>query len=122
MSRVATPGYVYFLKAEDTSMVKIGKTKNDPKLRRKDIRNMSPVHLYSIGLLSAPDYSKLEREMHELFAPYRHHGEWFEFPDDQVSCLKRSVKRKKNKHPKDGGNMLFDEKTFRDFWNREIYG
>lgn len=104
-------GNVYFLKAAESNLIKIGKTNGDVLKRKREIQNMSPVHLYALGVLQNDNYHKLEKEFHELFAPYRSHGEWFEFSRAHRAALKKSFRKKGD---------VFDMQTFKNFWKREI--
>lgn len=108
--RTGKEGYVYFLKAAESSLVKIGKT-NDIKARKKGIQTMSPVHLYTIGALSCVDRHKLERDLHELFAPLRSHGEWFDF-EGRVGSLKKCFRKKER---------TFPYEDFERFWKGNIF-
>ncbi len=113
-------GFVYFLKGEGTNMVKIGKTSNRPSERKNSIQNMSPVQLYTLGLICCPNkvsMDKTEKELHELFAAYRSWGEWFCFENEELSILKAMIKnRKKNK------DRIFDKEQFTRFWTKKIHG
>lgn len=107
-------GYVYFFKDEHSSLVKIGKTRNDYKKRKKEIQNMSPAWLYPIGVIGTPNCSKAEREMHEIFAPIRAHGEWFDF-EGRIGTLKKCFKYKNAKEQK-----IFPSIQFREYWRKEM--
>lgn len=102
-------------------MVKIGRTNDSNGRRKKEIQNMSPVLLYSIGKIKSPNAARTEKELHNLFDPYRQWGEWFEFPDDDLRTLKRCVKsiRQKRKHKED--KLTFDMKSFVAYWERRLY-
>lgn len=66
---------VYFIGAASTNLVKIGTTNGNAEGRLRQIKTMSPIPLHVIG--SIPGDRKVEKELHERFSKYRHHGEWF---------------------------------------------
>lgn len=70
-------GYVYFIYDYTRNRVKIGKSKN-PKTRITDFKIANPgiELLYSI---KTDNYSKLEKDFHNLFNNKRVVGEWFDF-------------------------------------------
>jgi len=112
--------YVYFIRGEGTNMVKIGKTNHEGNRRKKEIQNMSPVWLYNLGKLAVRDAYKIEREMHELLAPYRTWGEWFEFPEEDIGTLKRCIRSKKKSRRHRNGIVVFDYESFKNYWRREF--
>lgn len=67
--------WIYFIQGKDGGPVKIG-VANDPKKRLADLQRTSPVDLVIIG--ARPGDTFVERELHERFADFRLHGEWFE--------------------------------------------
>lgn len=68
--------WIYFIQGKDgLGLVKIG-VANDPKKRLADLQRTSPIELEIIG--SRPGDTFVERELHERFADFRAHGEWFE--------------------------------------------
>jgi hypothetical protein len=111
-------GHVYFIRGEGTNMVKIGMTHGKPNLRRDSIQTMSPIKLHRIALLATPDARKLEKRLHELFAPWREWGEWFSFPIRDIGTLKRMTKIKKNERER--RNDLFDLEHFTNYWSKRI--
>jgi len=68
---------IYFVKANEA--VKIGFTKNKPKIRISDLQVGNPVKLEMVFLTKGDIYA--EREFHKAFDAYRIRGEWFEFSD-----------------------------------------
>lgn len=70
-------GYVYFIYDYTRNRVKIGKSKN-PKTRITDFKIANPgiELLYSI---KTDNYTKLEKDFHNLFNNKRIVGEWFNF-------------------------------------------
>lgn len=64
--------YSYFLWAELTNRIKIGKS-NDPYKRLKTLQTGSPEKLILIAFVSGD----IERKLKEEFKKYKIHGEWF---------------------------------------------
>ncbi|RKD69002.1 GIY-YIG nuclease family protein [Rhizobium sp. WW_1] len=69
-----SPIKVYFLAADDASLIKIGSTENVDR-RISALRRGSPVPVSLIGVIDGG--AKKELELHERFAEHRVHGEWF---------------------------------------------
>ena len=69
---------VYRIGSDETHKVKIGKSIH-PERRLADIQRMSPVELRI--LWTHPGDLALESALHDEFASYRLHGEWFDFGD-----------------------------------------
>lgn len=69
-------GFVYFIEAEETGLIKIGHATN-PNSRMKSIQGMSPVKLRLIGY--TPGSIADEKALHERFGIDRSHGEWFRY-------------------------------------------
>lgn len=68
-------GYVYFIRAAELGMVKIGWTNKSPLQRLAELATASPVEL---ALVCAMHGSyKQEQELHATFAALRVRGEWF---------------------------------------------
>lgn len=74
---------VYFIEAVGIGIVKIGKTACIEN-RMGSLKTMSPVPLRLVAY--APGYSRLERQLHDLFRAHRSHGEWFKAAPDIVRC------------------------------------
>ena len=91
-------GHVYALWAERTTRVKIGFSYTSVGKRARTIELMSPLRLRVIG--DWPGTIQLERRLHSALARYRHHGEWFDLPEDAVWWLIRS-----EWHPTNQPNM-----------------
>lgn len=73
----STPQGVYFLHSND--LIKIGFAGNVWG-RLAEIRRLSPVPVNPLGFIAVSEYEeskRLEAALHELFAVYRRHGEWF---------------------------------------------
>lgn len=70
-------GWVYFIRAEGTSMVKIGHTNKRLKKRVGSLQSASPVNLVVERKLFMRDACAGEARMHELFKHRHSHGEWY---------------------------------------------
>lgn len=75
ISKLSTPGHVYFIQAEGGGPIKIGWA-TDPAKRLAGMQPHSPLKL--VLVFSEPGNGREEAELHEQFAKYRLHGEWFE--------------------------------------------
>lgn len=73
-SRPRSGGLTYFIQAGD-GPVKIGSTHGDPNRRLKELQTGSSEPLRLLGTLDGAEW---ERELHERFAEWRLHGEWFD--------------------------------------------
>ena len=75
------------------SFYKIGNSKN-PQKRLKALQTSNPSQL-KLVLEYVTDYKDealfLERELHDLFAPFREKGEWFAIPDLMVEDFVKEV-------------------------------
>ena len=69
-------GYVYFLEAPKSKLIKIGYG-SDVKRRVMRLQTGSPERLCILGVLPSMDPINLERHLHRKFADLRVHGEWF---------------------------------------------
>lgn len=67
---------IYFIEGRHTGLIKVGFTEHDPKVRLRDLQTGSPDTLSLIGVVDGDQ--KLERELHDSFVLFWHHGEWFE--------------------------------------------
>lgn len=76
--------WVYLIGSTLTRPVKIGVAKN-AESRLDELRIGSPVPLHIMW--KARGGRTLERSLHEYFAPYRIHGEWFDFGSENPTAL-----------------------------------
>jgi hypothetical protein len=90
-------GFVYFIHARETALVKIGYTTN-VKNRLSTLQTSSAHRLDTIT--TAPGDLGLEAELHHLFRRYRREGEWFEFPECLINRASEGAEQKKTKPPK----------------------
>lgn len=91
MSRATTSAadIVYVIGSTETRLVKIGTTDDAPK-RLSDIQRMGPLPL-KVLWFTPGDYV-LEFALHRRFAPFRKHGEWFDFGEaDAVAEVSAAV-------------------------------
>jgi hypothetical protein len=75
---------VYFVQTAGGGLIKIGFTTN-LEARVRDLQTSSPVALCVLATLSGGE--SLEAELHERFASYRKHGEWFEPAPELLSFV-----------------------------------
>lgn len=73
---------IYFLRAEETGLVKIGKA-NDVAQRAHDLQAGSALKLTVIRTI--PGDLKTERWLHNHFKALRRHREWFEFSEEMMA-------------------------------------
>ena len=76
-------GYVYFI--ESAGLVKIGWSE-EPEARLATLRIASATPTALIAAI--PGSPLLEREIHDEYAEYRCHGEWFALPAETVESLR----------------------------------
>lgn len=80
----ATTRWVYLIGSALSRPVKIGVTGN-VQSRLDELRTGSPVPLHVMWKTSGD--RELEYGLHEYFAPYRIHGEWFDFGNEDPAAL-----------------------------------
>jgi len=86
-SRLSTEGTIYFIKSKDSDHFKIGITKGSPYTRLRTIQGNCPFKLGVYAYLYYRDCRSKEKEIHEIFDPYRGVGEWFDVPIHVVNAL-----------------------------------
>jgi hypothetical protein len=79
-------GYIYFLADEEAGLVKIGRTKNDPRLRANRIAGQSPHPLRLLDYFETDQMEKEEMAVHEMLRDCRRHGEWFD-----LECVSNKI-------------------------------
>lgn len=77
-------GFVYFLQAEGTGLIKIGFSKN-PGRRFRNARAFASEPLRLLGL--HPGGRRLERKLHRAFRAECSHGEWFHPVPDLLAAV-----------------------------------
>lgn len=88
MSRNHAIRWVYLIGSPVVRSVKIGVAK-DPDARLNELRTGSLVPLQLIWKTRGG--RALESELHQYFAPYRTHGEWFDFGGENPAALVASA-------------------------------
>jgi hypothetical protein len=83
--RAEADGWVYFIVAVTTGMVKIGYSRN-PDGRLKTLSQQAPIK-YEI-LATIPGTMKDERDLHKKFHAKREHGEWFTYDEELYQYIK----------------------------------
>lgn len=71
-------GYVYLVWAKGTDMYKIGST-GYPSKRLSQLQTGSPTELELVAEREFEDQDRQEKLMHDRWAKFRSHGEWFKF-------------------------------------------
>ena len=80
-----TPGFVYVIRSKYGH--KIGKTTNiKSRTRLFEVKLPFPIDLVHYAYFD--DYTKSEREIHQMFAAKRLEGEWFDLDEDDVSVIR----------------------------------
>lgn len=83
-------GYVYLISTSDVDVnedklyYKIGITKNNPKLRVKQLSTGSAAKLILLREYESMEYKKIERILHRDFGSKRKEGEWFDLTDEDI--------------------------------------
>lgn len=83
-------GYVYLIGTPIFGWYKIGKAKT-PKVRVKELGILLPFKVNVIGVWKAENHHLLEKTLHEIYAPQRINGEWFEFKGTQITQIFESL-------------------------------
>lgn len=79
--RKKEPAHTYFIRAERSGLIKIG-CASDPVARLRGLATGSPEPLRLLAIWRDGG-REAERQMHELFASFRSHGEWF-YPSEEL--------------------------------------
>lgn len=85
-------GYIYLISTTDIDdndnegklYYKIGITKNNPKLRVKQLSTGSAAKLILLREYESVEYKKIERMLHRDFGGKRKEGEWFDLTDEDI--------------------------------------
>lgn len=73
------PGFIYLIHAQGTDRYKIGLTTRHPEARLSELNSsQSPYPLELIDWFETDNVTDDEGYLHEKFASYRVHGEWFQ--------------------------------------------
>lgn len=79
VSKLSTPGHIYFIEARLCRAIKIGWA-TDPKKRLANLQSVCPDQLEL--LFSEPGNGREEADLHAKFARHRMRGEWFKAHPD----------------------------------------
>lgn len=78
-------GYVYFLRSEKSSYIKIGKSKDIDKRVKMLEYNVGKINI--LGFIYNEDYDLIEKQLHAHFKDKRMHGEWFDLSVDDIKIV-----------------------------------
>jgi len=70
-------GTVYFLRAENKDLFKVGVTRNELSRRIAGIQTGCPYQLHLYGRIDLPTFQSIERAIHDEWKDKRRRGEWF---------------------------------------------
>jgi hypothetical protein len=84
-------GYVYLIQAESLDRFKIG-CASDVEKRLSTLKTASPLSLRLVATKQAEDMYSEEKKWHELFAPSRVKGEWFDLEPKQFLKIARAFR------------------------------
>lgn len=76
--------WVYFIRAENTSLVKIGYTSSCPMKRLSNLQVGSPHVLILAHKIAVVDAEDAERIIHNDLKQYRVRGEWFDVDEEYL--------------------------------------
>jgi len=84
------PGYIYLIRAVKTDRYKIGLTTRSVEARFTELNSsQSPFPLELIDWFETDNVTADEGYLHEKFASYRVHNEWFEFDKKTLKKVRR---------------------------------
>lgn len=84
------PGFIYLIRARETDRYKIGLTTRHPEARLSELNSsQSPFPLELVDWFETDNVTDDEGYLHEKFASYRVHGEWFEFDRKTLPIVRR---------------------------------
>lgn len=78
-----TYGYVYFIKSEYSSDIKIGKTIN-MKNRMSSLRTAISSDVFLLGYIFTDKFNEIEKNLHKKYIGKLVQGEWFSISDDEA--------------------------------------
>lgn len=90
------PGWIYFV--EGGGLVKIGRTTN-LKRRLARLRTLSPVPIRLIFAVRSTKPLEHERELHDTFSAWRHHGEWFSLSPARLATTSQAIHEEATPRP-----------------------
>ena len=80
---------VYFIRAEDTGFVKIGRTAKEPIERLRDLQVGSPNNLSLLCWITEGMFNHTERSLHKRFKAQHVRGEWFRYEGDLSEFIEK---------------------------------
>ncbi len=87
----AKSGYVYLVQVESLDRFKIGRA-SDVKQRFHALQTASPLPLRLVASKETKDMYAEEKKWHELFAPSRVKGEWFDLEPKQFLKIAKAFR------------------------------
>lgn len=81
--------YIYVIRA-DNGLIKIGKSGNHLSRRLGILVSQCASALEWLGYMEVEDSTETESLLHRRYKSQRHHGEWFQLSDTQLSSLLES--------------------------------
>ena len=78
--------YVYFIRAQGTNLIKIGRT-TSLQDRLNTLQTGCPHQLELIIAVAHPDSPSIEKRLHQKFERYGTTGEWFALSEDIIRSL-----------------------------------
>ena len=83
-------GFIYLIHAVGTDRYKIGLTTRHPEARLSELNSsQSPFPLELVDWFETDNVTADEGYLHEKFASYRVHGEWFKFDSKALNKVRR---------------------------------
>ncbi len=101
---------IYFLYSKELNRVKIGKA-DYPHRRHNEIKGMSPTSLECLVVEKYGGVNR-ERELHEQFNEYKHHGEWFNVEGKLADFIKTKINNNSIKQSKKKEEIPIEDKLF----------
>ncbi|NER45848.1 MAG: GIY-YIG nuclease family protein [Symploca sp. SIO1A3] len=87
------PGYIYLIHAVKTDRYKIGLTTRSVEARLAELNSsQSPYPLELIDWFETDNVTDDEDYLHEKFADYRVHNEWFEFDSKTLKQVRKEYR------------------------------
>lgn len=83
----SNPGFIYIIRAEDSSIYKIGKTKDMTK-RMYQFDKQYPFNIELYTYFKSNDISNDEKSLHKQFEDKKQKGEWFQLDEYDLEIIK----------------------------------
>lgn len=110
-------GYVYFIQAVQTRMIKIGFTSKEPEKRLAGIYLGSPDALVLLGFVEAD--RGVEEGVRRLLVEHNHHGEWYSPSAVVLAFIARILAGEAPPRSPSFRSPVFDERVFRELRARK---